>query len=267
MPWSLAARRAAGTVARTVTHPHPAVEDGTAVVGPRGWDVEGVAAVRAETMLQRAVRLLGEVVGPIVVADATRFLQSAPSAGTQVLHPSRSDTRRGRDSYLVFVGTVHARCGRVRLAEYTPRDPSASVLYTVVRDHFELFRAESARQRDGDGLPRFVEDEFRAFLRCGFLAGGFARFRCGDCRAERLVAFSCKGRGLCPSCGGRRMAERAAHLVEVAVSPSFSASVGRSISTCMCTPWCSTGCSRGPRPAPSNFMPRRRPRRPIWPIS
>ena len=27
----------------------------------------------------------------------------------------------------------------------------------------ETFRAESARRQDGDGLPRFVEDEFRAF--------------------------------------------------------------------------------------------------------
>jgi len=76
------------------------------------------------------------------------------------------------------------------LADYTPRDPNASAVYTVVRDHFETFRVESARLRDGDGLPRFVEDEFRAFLRCGFLAGGFARFRCGACKAERLVAFS-----------------------------------------------------------------------------
>jgi hypothetical protein len=50
----------------------------------------------------------------------------------------------------------------------------------VVRNHFETFRAESVRLRDGDGLPRFVEEEFRGFLRCGFLAGGFARFRCCD---------------------------------------------------------------------------------------
>lgn len=28
------------------------------------------------------------------------------------------------------------------------------------------------------------------------------------------MAFSCKGRGFCPGCGGRRMAERAAHLVD-----------------------------------------------------
>lgn len=29
-----------------------------------------------------------------------------------------------------------------------------------------------------------------------------------------VVAFSCKGRGVCPSCGGRRMSELAAHLVD-----------------------------------------------------
>jgi hypothetical protein len=97
---------------------------------------------------------------------------------------------------------------------YAPRDPAASVLYQVVRDHYETFRVEAARLRGGEGLLRFVEEEFEAFLRCGWLAGGFARFRCTRCRAERLVAFSCKGRGFCPSCGGRRMTERAARLVD-----------------------------------------------------
>ena len=81
----------------------------------------------------------------------------------------------------------------------------------MVRDHFETFRAQAAGLRDGEGLPRFVEQEFREFLRCGCLAGGFARFRCGDCGFDRLVPFSCKARACCPSCGGRRMAERAAH--------------------------------------------------------
>ncbi len=36
---------------------------------------------------------------------------------------------------------------------------------------------------------------------------GFMRVRCEDCHHERLVAFSCKRRGFCPSCGARRMAE------------------------------------------------------------
>ena len=38
--------------------------------------------------------------------------------------------------------------------------------------------------------------------------------KCDACRHEKLVAFSCKRRGFCPSCGARRMAETAAHLVE-----------------------------------------------------
>jgi hypothetical protein len=59
-----------------------------------------------------------------------------------------------------------------------------------------------------------VEREFRQFLTCGVLAHGFARLRCDTCALERLVPFSCKGRGFCPSCGGRRMTERAADLVD-----------------------------------------------------
>ena len=35
------------------------------------------------------------------------------------------------------------------------------------------------------------------------------------CRHEKLVAFSCKRHGLCRSCGARRMAETAAHLVDL----------------------------------------------------
>ena len=43
-----------------------------------------------------------------------------------------------------------------------------------------------------------LADEFDAFLECGILAHG----------------FSCKRRGFCPSCGARRMAQSAAHLVD-----------------------------------------------------
>jgi hypothetical protein len=98
--------------------------------------------------------------------------------------------------------------------DYEPRHAADSVLYQVVRDHYETFRARAASWRDGEGLPRFIDDEFRGFLRCGWLAGGFARFQCKGCHLDRLIAFSCKGRLVCPSCGGRRMTERAAHLVD-----------------------------------------------------
>ena len=74
-------------------------------------------------------------------------------------------------------------------ATYEPRKPSQGVVYQVVRDHFETFRAQAAGLRDGEGLPRFVEQEFRELLRCGSLAGGFARFRCDDCGLDRFVPF------------------------------------------------------------------------------
>ncbi len=99
-------------------------------------------------------------------------------------------------------------------ASYEPRRPAGSVLHRIVQDHLETFLEQAARVREGNGVPQFVERAFRDVLRCGFLAGGFARFRCDGCALDRLVAFSCKGRAVCPSCGGRRMAERAAHLVD-----------------------------------------------------
>ena len=112
----------------------------------------------------------------------------------------------------------HGFCARPSVAlpstTYEPRQPAAGVLHQVLRDHFETFRAQAAGLRDGEGLPGFVEQEFRDFLQCGALAGGFARFRCTGCGFDRLVPFSRKGRAFCPSCVRRRMAERAAHLLD-----------------------------------------------------
>jgi hypothetical protein len=96
---------------------------------------------------------------------------------------------------------------------YVRRSPTSGVLYRVIRTHLTDFLANVAARTDGSGLPAFVTAEFRKFLRCGVLAHGFARVRCEDCAFERLLPFPCKGRGFCPSYGGR-MAERAARLVE-----------------------------------------------------
>ena len=63
--------------------------------------------------------------------------------------------------------------------------------------------------------PRFA----RCPLRCGILAHGFARACCSGCGYDFLVAFSCKGRGVCPSCNARRMVETAAHLVDHVFPP------------------------------------------------
>ena len=53
-----------------------------------------------------------------------------------------------------------------------------------------------------------------AYLDCGILENGFARVRCSACQADFLIAFSCKGRGLCPSCAAKRAASLAAFLRE-----------------------------------------------------
>ena len=63
-------------------------------------------------------------------------------------------------------------------------------------------------------VPQFIKDEFEAYLECGILAHGFLRLTCDTCARDTLVAFSCKRRGNCPSCGTRRMAETAADLVD-----------------------------------------------------
>jgi len=102
----------------------------------------------------------------------------------------------------------------VAVNAYQPRGAEGTILHGLVRDHLEAFLRDAAERTGGAGVPRFVEKEFREFLTCGVLARGFARVRCGDCAYERLVPFSCKGRGFCPSCGGRRMSEQAAHLVD-----------------------------------------------------
>jgi len=96
---------------------------------------------------------------------------------------------------------------------YERHRPEQTTLYRLVQQHAETFFAEVAAA-SGASLPSFIKDEFDAFLECGILAHGFLRLRCADCGHDKLVAFSCKRRGFCPSCGARRMAQTAAHLVD-----------------------------------------------------
>src|SRR5699024_2802719 len=91
---------------------------------------------------------------------------------------------------------------------YQSHRPEQTLLYQIVDEYYPAFAALMAEQ--GKELPGYVQREFEEFLQCGRLEHGFLRVRCESCHAEHLVAFSCKRRGFCPSCGARRMAERAA---------------------------------------------------------
>ena len=86
------------------------------------------------------------------------------------------------------------------------------MLYGVVSDQLTTFLAHA--ERSGRSVPAFVERELSRYLECGILAYGFVRVRCTGCGHDRVVGFSCKGRGFCPSCGGRRMSDTAAFLVD-----------------------------------------------------
>lgn len=100
------------------------------------------------------------------------------------------------------------------LENYPTRDPSKTLLYQVVQENLETFIQMTQADPNRKGLPMHVRKEFYEYLRCGILANGFVRLQCTSCKHERLVAFSCKGRGFCPSCGGRRMSELGAFLVD-----------------------------------------------------
>ncbi len=87
--------------------------------------------------------------------------------------------------------------------------PESTVLYQTVAEHWPAF-VQVAEEHGG--LPRFVVKEFEEYLRCGRLEHGCLHLVCRECGYAELVAFSCKQRGFCPSCLGRRMADTAVHL-------------------------------------------------------
>ena len=96
-----------------------------------------------------------------------------------------------------------------RLDSYRRREPEHSVLYETIAVHWPEFRQQA---EEAGGLPKFVEREFDEYLTCGRLEHGCMHLLCRKCGHSQLVGLSCKRRGICSSCAGRRMADAAAHL-------------------------------------------------------
>jgi Putative transposase/Transposase zinc-binding domain/Resolvase, N terminal domain len=102
---------------------------------------------------------------------------------------------------------------------YQRRQPEQTVLYRTIAAHLPAFLARTTRDDRTGGWPAFVRREFERYLKCGILAHGPLRVQCERCGDTTVVAFNCRGRGFCPSCGGRRMSELAAHLVDHVLPP------------------------------------------------
>ena len=97
---------------------------------------------------------------------------------------------------------------------YRQREPRSTVAWQVVQS--DWLRLTARPHADGRyvSLPDFIKTRAEQFLGCGLHSSGFARVRCGSCHESVLVPFSCKVRGMCASCDGKRMAQQAAYLLD-----------------------------------------------------
>jgi hypothetical protein len=171
----------------------------------------GSARVRNRRNAVRLLRIRTEGF-PLASSAPSRYLQfpclfRGPSAG-----PRRASiTQRGPSTPMP--PSPGAAPG------YRPR-PASNQLKEIVEDSMEeLVRVWDDRFRDQYGaFPARVQELLARFLECGDLHYGFVRLRCvnSNChkKDERIVPYSCRARGLCPSCGQRRAIEWAERMVE-----------------------------------------------------
>jgi ribosomal protein S27E len=79
----------------------------------------------------------------------------------------------------------------------------------VLFHYFDRFLTEyeSRFQREYGFFRPIIKEVVDRYLDCGNPRCGFARIRCPSCGEERLLMFSCRTRGFCPSCHAKRLEE------------------------------------------------------------
>ncbi|MDD2805104.1 MAG: transposase [Elusimicrobiales bacterium] len=91
--------------------------------------------------------------------------------------------------------------------EYRARNPLKNPLSRLVLDNLLEFEAWLKEAPAGKPRPHpSVINSLEKFTECGVLRYGAVRYRCPECGHNVFVAFSCKRRGLCPSCDAKRSA-------------------------------------------------------------
>jgi|SRR3989339_336718 len=98
---------------------------------------------------------------------------------------------------------------------YQPQERCKGPLFRVVLDHLEEFAVQLAWPSDSwpRPQPRVIE-RFRKYIECGIPRFGVARYQCPKCGDDVFVPFSCKIRGLCPSCDAKRATVTMANAVD-----------------------------------------------------
>jgi ribosomal protein S27E len=79
----------------------------------------------------------------------------------------------------------------------------------VLFHYFERFLTEYEQcfEKEYGFLRPIIKEVVERYLDCGNPRCGFARIRCPSCGEERLLMFSCRTRGFCPSCHSKRLEE------------------------------------------------------------
>jgi hypothetical protein len=105
-----------------------------------------------------------------------------------------------------------------KVAQYVRRRPETTDLYRLVQENYEILeiRWDELFAHNYGSLRDVVKKTFAEYLDCGILEKGCARAKCTNpkCSHSGLIAFSCKKRGVCPSCGAKRSVLFAEHLHE-----------------------------------------------------
>jgi hypothetical protein len=92
--------------------------------------------------------------------------------------------------------------------------PRTTPLFQLVEQHYDDVKSLwEDRFENAHGRWRgFTDTVVARYLDCASPLCGFARLRCDTCHGERLLLFSCRQRGICPSCDAKRAAAFAAFL-------------------------------------------------------
>ena len=104
--------------------------------------------------------------------------------------------------------------GRAALGVYKHRQPEGTSLYRLVyqyRDEFERSWEERFQSKYGV-LRHEVLEALDEYLNCGILAHGCVQVYCDQCRHSEVLGFSCRKRGICPSCGMKHAVMFAEHM-------------------------------------------------------
>ena len=109
----------------------------------------------------------------------------------------------------------------VKQGIYKRRHPERTDYYRIIEGSHEEFKMSypDLFEEKYGYMRAEVMKAIYSFLDCGIPENGMARVRCKECGYDFFVAFSCRCRGVCPSCSGKRSILFGEKIREIIVKP------------------------------------------------